>query len=183
MNQKRTVIKLKDIIGKETAFGNGLGREVYQKLQDVMDDYPSNKIFGISFEGIEMMDASFARESVVSLSKAKRGEIGFYLRDFASKDLMDNWDYAAKAKEQPLMVIKEKGFEVIGPEITDGAREVLVFIMKKDSVTTSMVADEFGLSVQNASGRLKKMLDQGLLLGSKENAESGGHEYRFRAIK
>lgn len=183
MNQKKTVIKLKDIIGKDTAFGNGLGREVYQKLQDVMDEYPSSKIIGISFEGIEMMDASFARESVVSLSKAKRGEIGFYLRDFASKDLMDNWDYAAKAKEQPLMVIKDKGFEVLGPEITDVVREVLVFIMKKDSVTTSMVADEFDLSVQNASGRLKKMLDQGLLLGSKENAETGGHEYRFRAIK
>jgi len=81
------------------------------------------------------------------------------------------------------MVIKDKGFEVIGPEITDGVREILVFIMKKESVTTSMVADEFDLTVQNASGRLKKMLDQGLLLGSKENAESGGHEYRFKAIK
>lgn len=183
MNQKKTIIKLRDIVGKVTAFGNGLGREVYQKLQSTLDDHPSSKTIGISFEGMEMMDASFARESVVSLAKAKRGEIGFYLKDFASKDLMDNWDYAAKAKDQPLMVIKDKGFEVIGPEITDGVREVLGFIMKKESVTTSMVADEFSLSVPNASGRLKKMLDQGLLLGSKENAESGGHEYRFIAIK
>jgi len=183
MNQKKTIIKLQDIVGKDTAFGNNLGREVYQKLLQELDELPSSKTIGISFDGMEMMDASFARESVVSLAKAKRGEIGFFLKDFASKDLMDNWDYAAKAKDQPLMVIKDKGFEVIGPEITDGVREILVFIMKKESVTTSMVADEFDLTVQNASGRLKKMLDQGLLLGSKENAESGGHEYRFKAIK
>jgi hypothetical protein len=183
MNQKKTIINLRDIVGKVTAFGNGLGREVYQKLQVVLDEHPSSKTIGISFEGMEMMDASFARESVVSLAKAKRGEIGFYLKDFGSKDLMDNWDYAAKAKEQPLMVIKSKGFEVIGPEITDGVLEVLGFIMKKESVTTSMVAEEFKLSVQNASGRLKKMLDQGLLLGSKEIAETGGYEYRFQAIK
>jgi hypothetical protein len=90
MNQKKTVIKLKDIVGKDTAFGNGLGRQVYQKLQAELDAHPASKTIGISFEGMEMMDASFARESIISLAKAKRGEIGFYLRDFASKDLMDN---------------------------------------------------------------------------------------------
>ncbi len=183
MNQKKTIIKLRDILGKDTAFGNSLGREVYHKLQKTLDKYPSSKIIGISLEGMEMMDASFARESVVSLAKAKRGEIGFYLKDFASKDLMDNWDYAAKAKEQPLMVINDKGFDVIGPNITDSVKEILLFIMKKESTTTSVIAEEFGITIQNASSKLKKMLDQGLLLGSKENAETGGHEYKFMAIK
>ena len=183
MNQKKTIIKLAELIGKDTAFGNALGRQVFQKIQAVLDAHPASKTVGISFEGIEMMDASFARESIVSLAKAKRGEIGFFLRDFATKDLMDNWDYAAKAKDQPMIVIKEKGFDVIGPDLSDGAREVLGFVMKKGVVTTSMVADEFKIKVPNASVRLKKMLDQGLLLGEKEVAESGGLEYNFLAIK
>lgn len=183
MSAKKAVIKLRDIVGKDTAFGNSLGRQVYQKLQIELDSHPASKTIGISFEGMEMMDASFARESVVSLAKAKRGEIGFYLKDFASRDLMDNWDYAAKAKEQPMIVIKDKGFEVIGPELSDGARELLGFVMKKGVVTTSMVAEELKIKVPNASVRLKKMLDQGLLLGEKEAAETGGLEYNFIAIK
>lgn len=183
MNQKKTVIKLKAIICKDTAFGNSLGRQVYQKIQDELDAHPASKTIGISLDGIDMMDASFARESIVSLAKAKRGETGFYLKDFASKDLMDNWDYAAKAKEQPMIVIKDKGFDVIGPELSDGVREVLEFVMKKGVVTTSMVADEFKIKVPNASVRLKKMLDQGLVLGGKEAAVTGGLEYNFVAIK
>ena len=183
MNQKKTIIKLRDIIGKETAFGNGLGRQVYQKLQAELDAHPASKTIGISFEGMEMMDASFARESVVSLAKAKRGEIGFYLKDFASRDLMDNWDYAAKAKDQPMIVIKDKGFEVIGPELSEGAKELLDFIMKNEVVTTAMAAKKLDIKIPNASVRLKKMLDQGLLLGEKVAAESGGTEYNFLAIK
>lgn len=183
MNQKKTILKIKDIVGKDTAFGNPLGRQVYQKIQAELDEHPASKTVGISFEGMEMMDASFARESVVSLAKAKRGEIGFYLKDFASNDLRDNWDYAAKAKEQPMIVLKDKGFDVIGPELSEGVREVLEFIMKKGSATTAMVAEELKIKVPNASVRLKKMLDQGLLLGGKEVAESGGLEYNFIAIK
>lgn len=183
MNQKKTIIKLREIVGKNIAFGNGLGRQVYQKLQAELDAHPASKAIGISFEGMEMMDASFARESVVSLAKAKRGEIGFYLKDFASKDLMDNWDYAAKAKDQPMIVIKDKGFEVIGPELSEGAKELLDFIMKNEVVTTAMAAKKFDIKIPNASVRLKKMLDQGLLLGEKVAAESGGTEYNFLAIK
>jgi hypothetical protein len=183
MNQKKTIIRLRDVVGKDTAFGNGLGRQVYQKLQAALDAHPASRMIGISFEGMEMMDASFARESVVSLAKAKRGEIGFYLKDFASKDLMDNWDYAAKAKDQPMIVIKDKGFDVIGPELSEGAKELLEFIMKNEVVTTAMAAKKLDIKVPNASVRLKKMLDQGLLLGEKVAAESGGTEYNFLAIK
>lgn len=183
MKMRKAVIKLRDILGKDTAFGNNLGRQVYQKLQAELDAHPASKTIGISFEGMEMMDASFARESIVSLAKAKRGELGFYLKDFASKDLMDNWDYAAKAKDQPMIVFKDKGFEVIGPVLSEGARELLGFVMKKGTVTSSMVAEELRINVPNASVRLKKMLDQGLLLGEKEVAETGGLEYHFLAIK
>ena len=54
---------------------------------------------------------------------------------------------------------------------------------KQGEVTTSKVAAEFDLSSQNASGKLKKMFESGLILGSKQVAESGGHEFVYRAIK
>ena len=122
------------------------------------------------------------RESIISLAKARRGEIGFYLQDFEGKDLIDNWDYAAKAKEQPMIVFKEKGFELIGPPLPAGSMELLTFIMKKDTVTTSLVAEKFQISSQNASGKLKKLHALGLLLATKEVAETGGIEFVYKAI-
>ena len=182
MNQKNNVINLADFVDENSAYGNEEGREVFQKLLKKIDQLPENDIFGISLKGITRTDASFPRESVISLAKAKRGEKGFFLKDFDSKDLMDNWDYAAKAKEQPMIIIKDKGFEVIGPILNSGTMELLTFIMKKESVTTAMVADKFKLTAQNASGKLKKLHDQGLVLAKKEVAVTGGLEYIFRSI-
>lgn len=183
MKQINKVFKLFDLIGESSAFGNEEGRTVYNKLLGALDQSPESKIVGISLKGLKRTDASFPRESVISLAKAKRGEMGFYLQDFESKDLVDNWDYAAKAKDQPMIIIKDKGFAIIGPDLSSGSMELLEFIMKKDLVTTAMVAERFELSVQNASGKLKKLLAQGLILGSKEVAETGGLEYLFKAIK
>lgn len=183
MNQNNPIISLREVLNSDSAFGNDQGRAVYQKLLALLDKHPGSKVVGISLKGIKRTDASFPRESVISLAKAKRGEKGIYLKDFDSKDLMDNWDYAAKAKDQPILVIKDKDFEVIGPDLSEGTKELLAFIMKRGLVTTSMVAEQFDITVQNASGKLKKLLMQGLALGSKEAAESGGLEYNFIAIK
>ena len=184
MNETQSiVISLADLIGDTTAFGNDEGREVFQKLSKKIDSYPNKQIFGISLKGITRTDASFPRESVISLAKAKRGEKGFFLTDFSSKDLMDNWDYAAKAKNQPIIVLVGQRHEVIGPDLNTGDKELLDLIIKERIVTTSKVAARLGVSAQNASGKLKKLHTQGLIMGAKEVAESGGMEFVYKAIK
>ncbi len=177
------MLKLYDLVGSSTAFGNTEGREVYQKLLSELDAHPSKKVVGISLDGITRTDASFPRESVVSLAKSRIGEKGFYLQDFASKDLMDNWDYAAKAKGFSLIVFTADSYELIGNDISAGSRELLDFIMKKRSVTTSKVAEALDVSAQNASAKLKKLLSWGLVLGTKQAAESGGMEFVYTAIQ
>lgn len=183
MKQNSLNITLLDFTNDDHPFGNKQGRETYSKLLDFIDEHPSASIFGVSLQGIEATDASFPRESVISLAKSKRGEIGFYLEGFGSKDLLDNWDYAAQAKDQYLIVFDNGNYQIIGPKLNVGSREILDFVIKSGSTTTSQVADEFGLSPQNASGKLKKLLLQGLILGTKEVAESGGMEFIYRAIK
>ena len=183
MKQTKAIIKLRKFTTDDHPFGNKEGREVYAKLANYIDTHPAMNIIGVSLEDIIATDASFPRESVISLAKSLRGEKGFYLTDFLTKDIIDNWDYAAKAKEQPLIVQVKDGYEVIGLDITTGVRELMDFIMKQGTVTTSMVADKFDLSAQNASGKLKKLHIQGLVLGTKEIAESGGVEYVYTAIK
>lgn len=187
MNENyKVIIKLSDLLPDDdntSAFGNDEGREVLHKLSKQLDSYPGKTVIGISLEGIRRTDASFPRESIVSLAKSKKGEKGFFLMDFVSKDLRDNWDYAAKAKEQPMIVLVHDGYEVIGHKLYSGAKELLDFIMGEGVVTTSKVAEKFDVSAQNASGKLKKLYNQGLILASKEVAESGGMEFVYKAIK
>lgn len=183
MNQSKVIIKLRDFTNDDHPFGNKQGKETYRRLADFVDKYPSTRVFGISLNGIEATDASFPRESVISLVKSLRGEKGFYLLDLNERDLIDNWDYAAKAKDQDVIVLAEDGYEIIGPALNMGAKEILNFIMQEGWVTTSKVSDKFGVSAQNASGKLKKLHIKGLIMGDKEVAESGGMEFVYKAIK
>jgi len=183
MNETSNIIKLIELTNSENAFGNDEGREVFQKLAKKLDEFPSSKIFGISLEGIKRTDASFPRESIISLAKSKRGEKGFFLLDISGEDLLDNWHYAAKAKEQPMIVFSNGDYQVIGPSLSAGASELLSFIMQEGRVTSSMIVNKFGGSPQNASGRLKKLHTQGLVMSTKEVAESGGIEFVYTAIR
>jgi predicted HTH transcriptional regulator len=179
-----TIINLSEITGdREFLSGNEFGRSVFQQLQQVIIPSPGRSVFGISLAGIKATDASFPRESVIALIKLLSGEAGIFLKDFTSKDLIDNWDYAAKAKNQPVIIIQDTGYQVIGPDLNEGMKELLDFVMAEKIVTTSKVAKKFDISAQNASAKLKKLHTLGLILGAKEVAETGGLEYVYKAIK
>jgi hypothetical protein len=177
------VIKLFDVVGSPIAIGNEEGRDAFASLARIVDGHPEQDVFEISLEGMDATDASFPRESVVNLAKSSRGEKAFFLTGFKNKDLIDNWSYGAEAKEQPLMILDQGNRIWIGPEIKSATKDLLDFIYQQDSVTTAMIAESFDVSAQNASGKLKKLHNQGFIIGRKEVAESGGLEFIYRAIK
>jgi hypothetical protein len=184
MKENTTIIRLFEITGdREFLSGNEYGRSVFQQLQQLIIPSPERSIFGISLAGIKATDASFPRESVIALVKLLSGEAGIFLKDFTSKDLIDNWDYAAKAKNQPVIIIHNTGYQVIGPELNEGMKELLDFVMTEKIVTTSKVSKKFDISAPNASAKLKKLHTMGLIMGAKEVAETGGLEYVYKAIR
>lgn len=185
MNQKTKTILLRSLTGNRSFLtGNEFGKKTFQQLHGVISTSPGVAVFKISLKGIKATDASFPRESVISLIKLLSGEKGILVSDFSSDDLVDNWDYAAKAKNQPAIIYKNgSGYDVIGPKLSEGTKELFDYVMKEGVVTTSKVAKKFDISAQNASAKLKKLLTIGLVLGSKETAETGGIEYVYHAIR
>lgn len=183
MNRKSTIVKLRAFTKNERPFGNIEGKDVFRKLSDFIEQHPSIDVFGISLEGIEATDASFPRESVISLAKQLRGEKGFFLTDLSNRDLIDNWSYAARAKEQPLVIWRDGDFEIIGPELNKSTRDLVEYVLHKGSVLASQVASDLNLSVPNASTRLKNLVVSGYLLRSEDVADSGGIEFKYSAIK
>jgi hypothetical protein len=177
------VVKLRDFTDSDRPFGNSQGKAVFRGLVDFVEAHPAVRVFGISLSGIEATDASFPRESVISLAKQLRGEKGIYLTDLHNRDLIDNWSYAALAKAQPLVIWTGQEFEIIGPEMNQATKTLVTYVLQQSQVTASQVAADLGLSVQNASTRLKNLVQQGYFLRVEEAAESGGIEFKYLAIK
>lgn len=183
MNQTSMVVKLLDFTSTASPFGNVEGKRVFRKLVNFVEEHPRTQIFGVSLRGIKATDASFPRESVVSLAKHFRGERGVFLTDIHDRDLIDNWTYAARAKDQPLVIWNDGAFEMIGPEPNPSTRSLVEYVLEKRSVLASQAAANLGLSVQNASTRLKGLVAAGYLLRAEEVAESGGIEFKYQAIR
>ena len=182
MNQTSIIVDLFRFTGSARPFGVGEGKEVLRKLSDFVQQHPDVLVFGVSLKNIEATDASFPRESVVALAKQLRGEKGFYLTDVTSRDVIDNWSYAAKAKEQPLVIWNGSKHEVI-PEMSPAAEALVNHVLENGPVTTPQVAAALHMSVPNASTRLKSLVTQGYLMRVEDVAESGGKEYKYKAIK
>jgi hypothetical protein len=183
MNQNKLRIGLRQFTKDDHPFGNVQGKEAFRKLADYIDSHPQVSIFGISLKDIEATDASFPRESVVSIAKQYRGEKGFFLEDMRGRDLIDNWRYAAEAKDQPLVIWNDGVFEVIGPEINVSTQRLVKYVLEEGQVSASKAAVDLDMSVQNASTRLKKLFELGYILRSGAAADSGGIEYLYHAIK
>ncbi|NHQ87321.1 helix-turn-helix transcriptional regulator [Iodobacter sp. HSC-16F04] len=183
MNQNTLIVKLIDFTTSASPYGNIEGKSVYHKLLNYVEAHPRALVLGVSLDGIEATDASFPRESVVSLAKFLRGERGIYLVDLLDRDLIDNWTYAARAKDQPIVIWNDDSFEVIGPEQNPSTRSLVEYVLTKRSVVTSQVAADLGISVQNASTRLKNLVQAGYLLRVEEVADTGGIEFKYCAIK
>ena len=177
MKQNSIVINLIDYTNDDHPFGNVQGKDTFRKLVDYIDNNTSIRVFGISLAGIEATDASFPRESVISVAKYFRESKGLFLEQVKNKDILDNWNYAAIAKEQPLVVWDQDNYKVLGPELTKSSLQLLDYVLDKGSVLASQVANDLEISVQNASTRLKKLVSQGYILRSEEAAESGGIEF------
>lgn len=177
------LINLLSFTSTDHPVGTSEGRQVLGKLSEFVDQNPSCNVFGISLEGVKATDAAFPRESVVALAKQLRGEKGFYLTHLVDRDLIDNWSYAARAKDQPLVIWREESFEIIGPELNKSTRELVQYVLQKGSTLTSEVASDLSLSIQNASTRLKSLVALGYLMRSEEAAETGGIEFKYFAIK
>lgn len=177
------IITLRNFTKDAHPFGNVQGKDIFQELKSVVDNNSLVEVFGISLAGIEMSDASFPRESVIAIAKQYRGDKGFYLTDVSNSDLIDNWQYGAQAKEQPLVIWSDSDYKIIGPTMSKSTQSLVEFVLNKLSVTAAQVASEFDLSIPNASTRLKNLFKSGYILRSEKVAESGGKEFFYKAIK
>jgi len=183
MNQfDARVLPLVDFMDRPEGWGRSQGREVYQRLLGFVEENPGVGVFRISMHGVQRVDISFSSEAIVELARRFRKIKGFCLTDVTDSDLLENIDAACVKKDQPMLVIQDRAQALIGPSPSEGTREALEFAMEHPEVLASELALEKGISLPNASMKLKALWDQGFLMRNEAIADTGGVEYRYRRI-
>ena len=172
-------ISLKHFLNGPHALGSELGRKLLADLRAFVAEHPVNTVYEVSFAGIQIMDATCARESIVSLAVIMRGKSGFVLTDIESDDIVFNINCASSAKDQPFLCISGMDLHWIGKKNTALVEEAINLIYSRSEISSAKLAKELSTSIPNASIRLKKMLTDGYILANKIQSPSGGYEYAY----
>lgn len=175
-------ISLLDIVGSSTIFGSKKGQEVYAAIIGIIKENPNYTVFEICLDGIEAVDATFARESVVNAAKFFRGQKAFLLTSSETSKLSSSWSYAARVKDQPLLVLLKGSHHWIGDTITTAKQELVDYVYQQQVVRSGDLAVKYDLPVAHASTKLRKLFDEGYLLRKKQTSSTGGVEYTYHPI-
>ena len=175
-------ISLSDVAQNENLIGSEQGRVVHQALYDLICANPLDKMIAIVPGNAQRMDATFAREALVTLGKRLQGSRLVYLKDFGNRDFLDNCSYAASALDVHLMHVSGTELDVLGATLSKSWEPLLTSVFRLGVTTTSAVAGSLAISVQNASVQMKKMADAGLLIREDDVAVSGGREWHYQTV-
>lgn len=177
-------ICLRNYMEGDDGWGRAEGRLLYDRLLKEIEAHSGEQIFVISLDGVRRTDASFPRESVVELAVRFRGIKGFCLIDAKDADLLENWDAAALRRNQPITVwMNPDESQLLGPRPKPGLVALFEYAITKPRITASEAAKVFDLKINNASMKLKQLLEGGYLLRSEETSSSGGIEFVYYRIK
>lgn len=182
MKQKIVSFKLSIPATARQYYGSAAGKLAFQELNALIDAHPEASAFGISLDGIDYLDSCFARESIIKLAMLKRGRQGIFLSNLVSNDVRDNIDYAAQAMGQPLTVWEGTSASFIGLPMGSAATALISALQGVMRATTPQIAEKLGISIPNASTRLKRLVEQGYLIREEAAAKSGGIEHWYRII-
>lgn len=185
MNQmnENSQLLLREFMTEDDGWGRPAGRETFAKILSFVESRPGVVVFRVSLKGVRRVDISFASETIVEMARKYRTFKGFCFADLEDADQQENWNAAADRAKQPLFKWEGELPAIIGPQPSQGTVDALQFALLRPEVRAAEFAAESGTSITNASTKFKQLWDQGFLLRTERNAESGGVEFVYRRIR
>jgi predicted transcriptional regulator len=153
------------------------GRKAFPFLEQELQEVPTGHALILSFEGVRVMDTSFADETVLELalglSLNKYGE-RLMLLDQPSPATLDNLEGTIARRRAKVALIIREGSELrlIG-HVEANLQEAWRLISERNELTARDLANNLGLEINTASMRLHKLYDAKLLVRHEEVTSSG----------
>lgn len=154
------------------------GEEAYPYLRAFLGDTPEGQPLVLVFPANQLVDASFADESIVRLGRELvDGEFGqrCLLLEELTEDSVHNIEAAIHLQNLKLAFLAVEssgGWRTIG-HLEPSLQEVLEILARRDCLTTVRLAELLGLAVNTASNRLKRLYDQHLVRREHEISGTG----------
>lgn len=154
------------------------GEEAYPYLKAVLEETPEGQPLVLVFPANQLVDASFADESIVRLGQELvDGEFGqrCLLLEGVSEDSVHNIEAAIHLQSLKLafLAVEPSGeWRTIG-HLEPSLQQVLEILARRDRLTTVELANLLDLAVNTASNRLKRLYDQHLTRREHEISETG----------
>ncbi len=161
------------------------GEVAFSQLAERLHAVPEEGSLILHFPPHQIMDVSFADETIIRLGQAivdgKYGRRRLLLAEL-TQDSIDNINAAIRLQRLKLAFLAigtEGQWEVVG-HLEDSLRAVLVMLAKRPSLTAPELAEELSLALNSANNRLKRLYDQRLIQREYEVSEKGLiYIYRF----
>lgn len=154
------------------------GEVAFARLTEALQAGPEEASLILQFPPEQVMDVSFADETIIRLGQAiVDGQYGRrrILLEGLTQDSIDNINAAIRLQRLKLafLTINPEGqWEVVG-HLEESLREVLEMLAKRPSLTAPELAKEKELALNSANNRLKRLFDQHLIRREYEVSEKG----------
>jgi hypothetical protein len=154
------------------------GREAYPYLREILEEMPEGQPLVLAFPTDQLVDASFADESIVRLGQELiGGELGerCLLLEGLTEDSIHNVEAAIHLQNLKLAFLAvepSSKWRTIG-HLEPSLQQTLEILARRGRLTTTELADLLDLAVNTASNRLKRLCDQRLVRREHEISETG----------
>jgi predicted transcriptional regulator len=153
------------------------GRQAFPLLEQELREVPAGHALVLSFEGVRVMDTSFADETVLELalglSLDRYGE-RMMLLEQPSPATLDNLEGTIARRRAKVALIIREGSEIrlIG-HVEPNLLEAWQLIKERKELTARDLANVLNLEINTASMRLHKLYNARLLARHEEVTSSG----------
>lgn len=154
------------------------GEQAYELIKEQLRATPEGQPLVLVFPPAQLVDSSFADESVVRLGEeVKRGEHGerCVLLEGLTADSIKNFEgvLSLRGIKLPLLAVRATGeWRVLGG-LEDSLLETLNLVHEHGRLTASEMVSQLGMAVNAASTRLKRLHDLRLVRREYEVSERG----------
>jgi len=164
-------------------WGRVMGRAVRAQLEERLEVLPAGDRLLIDLKGVEVFDVSFAAEAfgrLIGGIAAAYADRGVVFTNIEADSVYDNLNAALDLLGlMALVVYGPRKWVLVGKAAeTDKATMDALRVLKQ--ATAPEIADKLGIKLTACNQRLRKLLDNGVVVRAKEAGEAGGESYIYR---
>lgn len=158
------------------------GERAFPIIEQALLNTPDGGILSLDFDGVSVMDTSFADEAVVEIAAGLAdGKYGdrFLVLQGPSPATIDNLEGTLARRRSKLgLLIKEGGQIRIVGRVEPNLIDAWSLALRKGELTARSLADRLDLQINTASMRLHKLY-KARLLERREEVSSAGRQHVY----